>query len=1074
MKVFLFFRTLLLVSLLFLITSVSVAEPLITAEKMAEKGLASKVNVTTTWDADVETLGVKIDATEFNFGWFHVPVSRREYAEIAGIYGQFRVPDGERGRWWISAMILIPHSGEKSEYYVQEIGASTDSRGEWVEFYLPFSRFTPQRDTRRNRVTAELLKQTALLEISVGNLRENASLEFRGLRLVTTEEDKTLGRKVERLRLARQLKRENELVGNVHPRLLLHGERLARLRGLAERNADFAEKTDDSPDEIRAYRHFLTLAEQARREIDAENPFAKVFNYEKNASVTDHRNRGRFEGTLHPIVTQLETLAATAVITENDDYGRHAARALVNMARTLDVNSSEIEQGFYYTRTFYVRTLAFGYDWLYPWLTPEERREVKVTLLGFIQDIYERSWTDGWGRHPLHRVWNWDPGLVSCAGLGVLALQGETWTEEDAMLVQFRRHLRDYLTFGIDFDGCCHEGPAYLAYGIGSGVQFAECLREKGYGDLFTETNWQLIAPWLVSEMLPNKPMWNNLSDCSHGAPTGYPIYAYTCGRLAELAENDPVRPEDQETDFPLIQEEPLDYLQHFRESPGEKRFSYGAYAQLMQWAWRAGKEMSPDVTTFGHAGILAYLFFYQPYTSAEDPGKYLPQSLFFRGRGLVVVREHGYGKDAFHLAVEAGPHASGHDQSDKGTFTFRAYGQDFVIDSGYGNDGEKMKSGSSFAHNIVLIDGEGQPMTWHNYSHGKITGYTHHEDYDWIRTDAREAWNVTFSRLKNVSTGKNVAKADRHYVFMRNVGDGIPPYLVTFDDFQMADGEQHDFTWQLHTSADFDFDTTQKPWVIRQKQNDFQVLTSAKEERPGAAHGRAFFTLTAPKDGKFALVGVTRCGGEIRDKSDSFFVKVNDGPTLTWDLIPSGAFAFCRVSDRVTGDVILDLKAGETVRVTLWAREPEAEIAFLGLRVPEDKNMEFKGLLPISEAILDEKMPFLRKKSESPKIEAEMAIFPVSKSAESVRNAESVDVSMFETTNIGIHPRLTWTVNAVEPQFIAVLVPRPDKRMDLPTVGRVKDKDGFGVSVLWSSGKKDTIRLKPGKNGLEPEVSRN
>ncbi|MDO4630086.1 MAG: hypothetical protein Q4C70_12975, partial [Planctomycetia bacterium] len=137
--------------------------PLITAERMAKKGLTSKVNVTTVWDAEPEMLGVKMDATEFNFGWFHVPMPKMDYAEIAGIYGQFRVPDGERGRWWISAMILIPHSGEKSEYYVQEIGISTDSRGECVEFYLPFSQFSPQRDARKNRVTAELLKQTALL-----------------------------------------------------------------------------------------------------------------------------------------------------------------------------------------------------------------------------------------------------------------------------------------------------------------------------------------------------------------------------------------------------------------------------------------------------------------------------------------------------------------------------------------------------------------------------------------------------------------------------------------------------------------------------------------------------------------------------------------------------------------------------------------------------------------------------------------------------------------------------------------------------------------------------------------------
>ena len=140
----------------------------------------------------------------------------------------------------------------------------------------------------------------------------------------------------------------------------------------------------------------------------------------------------------------------------------------------------QLSLGFYYTRTFYVRALAFGYDWLWNFLTPEERHDVKRTLLGLVTDIYDKSWTQSWGRHPLHRVWNWDPGLVSCAGLGLLAMEGETRLPEAAMLVEFRRHLRDYLTFGLDFDGCGHEGPGYLAYGIGAGVEFAECLRQLG------------------------------------------------------------------------------------------------------------------------------------------------------------------------------------------------------------------------------------------------------------------------------------------------------------------------------------------------------------------------------------------------------------------------------------------------------------------------------------------------------------------------------------------------------------------------------------------------------------------
>ena len=1055
-----FSRIFLCVFSLFLTLGFCLAEPfeLLNSDVKPIEKWSVKQNVRLTWNAEAKTLSVSVEPQEFRFGWLQIPLPAVDYAPIAGIYGQFCAPKEDRTRHALVADLLFPVSGGKTAYYAQDLGQSTDSRGEWIEFYLPIDGFLPLRDTTQPRVTASLLKQTALLELQIGHVEEPTTVEYRALRLVTKEEAQTLVRRVNRMKFARLLKTESELEEGVHPRLLMHGKRLERLRKMA------AEK---DPAMVR----LLQLAEATKQRIAPENPFETVFSFENQADVTAHRNRGRFEGTINRVVVPFETLAAAAIITKNDELGRTAARILVNMARTLDVNSPEIDQGFYYTRTFYVRALAFGYDWLYDWLTPEERRDVKITLLGFVQNIYDHSWTDAWGKHPLNRVWNWDPGLAACAGLGVLAMHGETLTAEEAMLIEFRRHLRDYLTFGVDFDGACHEGPSYISYGIGAGVQFAECLRDLDYGDLFLETNWHIIAPWLVAEMLPNKRRWNNLSDCNHGVPAGSPFYAYTCGRLAELAQTDPVRP--GEKILPQAKtNQGLDYAQHFREFSGERRLSYGALAELMGWAWNV-EPTAVDPEKFTDAPILAYVLFFKPCPVAEDPGKYLPESQFFRGRGMVVSREFGYGPDAYHLAVEAGPHACGHDQSDKGTFTLRALGQDFVIDSGYGNDGEKFKSGSSFAHNIVLIDGAGQPMNWHNNSNGEITGYSHSAQFDWIRTDAKAAWNFTFARWAEEPTGMEVEHADRHYVFVRDQNDGVPPYLVTYDDFRKKDGKEHDFTYQLHTSPDFTFDVTRTPWRIIQDESSFEVLTTAKEKVFGVAHGKAVFTLKAPKDGRYVLAAITRCGGVECDKSDSFYVKINDGKNLTWDLPSSPNFSRCTVSDRDEGEVKLDLKAGETVPVELTAREPESQLAFLGLQfMPPDAEKpanqapqlkEKAELIPATQAVQDAKMPFLLTSSVTRKIPQQMAIFPMAKAP------GKTEVTSFQTSQIGVHPRLAWTVRAVEPEFLVVLLPLSSSSEPLPTVEQTKT----GALIHWPNGKTDSVSFLPGKNGKEVKWER-
>ena len=1008
-----------------------------------------KVNVKTDVSEDKNLLTVTLTAKDFQFGWFQHNLPQVEnYADYSGIYGRYR------SRQFGNAILylLFPHENAEQEYYRGEIGELNESEGEWMEFYIPFAELKPERNARMAVVKPSLLSTDNRIEISINNLvGEETVVEFDSLCLLGKDETKAVEERLAKRQIDHLLVKESNLQSEgVHPRLLLHGDFLKKIQAKATAggNAQLG------------YETLLRHADGYLKSFNADDPFGKILSFEAQEGLTAHQKRGSFEGALVPAVRPIEVLAAVGLLTGDEQYSRLAARGLVNMARSLDVKSPQLSLGFYYTRTFYVRALAFGYDWLWAFLTPEERHDVKATLLGLVTDIYDKSWKDGWGRHPLNRVWNWDPGLVSCAGLGLLAMEGETRLPESAMLIELRRHLRDYLTFGLDFDGCGHEGPGYLAYGIGAGVEFAECLRQLGRGDLFTETNWQIIAPWIVSEMLPHRALWNNLSDCGHGRLPGNAVYSYTCGRLAELARQDPMKEGER---YPATEDltNGLQYMQHFREMPGERKLSYGAMAALMGWAWKH-TDWENSVKELAPASALAYTLFHEDCDAIDDPGRILPEGLLFRGRGLVSSRV-GYDNDSLFLAVEAGPHAAGHDQGDKATFTYYGYGQDFFIDSGYGNDGFPMKSGGSFAHNVVLVDGEGQPCRWHNNSSGEITGYHYSKEFDWIRADAKTAWNASFTQWVERPTGRNIAVAERQFVHVRGDGKDIPPYLVVYDDIRKNDDNLHDFTWQWHYQGYMHLDTKEKGrWTLSAANQSTKVLTTRLDYKKG----KAYFDFTVPKDGDYKFCALTAAGGQDPGKSDSFSVVINGDMIASWDTSQSPMLCWTPVFNRGEGvPRKYSFKQGDKVTVELRYREPEAELACMmmmpfaaELPVGLDDRPEGCVLLTAEEARLDDANPLLLadfKTANSSK--AQVTVYPVM-----TPDGEN-EISWFETSRNGIHPKLSHTVKGVKnPNFIMVIVPQQDANGPLPTAVTKLADGQLGAEIHWGGGNSDRIVFPP------------
>ncbi len=1011
----------------------------------ADEGWNRKTNTTVSLHAEApfsgqSALRLAIDPEEFSYGWVHRALPETDLSSLAGIYGAFRAPRGAAGG--LMMHLCIATEGAELSYFRADLGDLLHSAGEWLEFYVPLSSLRYERGPVKT-LRAAALKPGDLIQF-LANLgtREPNWVDLDQVQFLNAEDAAAVARRCAEAQRERQLLPESETGGPPHPRLLLTADRLAAIRA--------KESCGDSRQE--AYGRLVALAEEYLRSYDAADPLATLYDFAESSELEGTAWRAAMEGHLHNAGFPMEILAAAYRITGDARFGEHAATALVNAAGRLTAEEPFLAGGFTYTRTLYVRALAFGYDWLWDRLSPEQRRRVKITLVGFVTDIHERSLAEGWGRRPLHRVWNWDPGLMGACGVGMLAMEGETRLAEQAILFDCRRHLRDYLTLGVDADGCGNEGPSYLGYGIGSGVEFIEVLRRQGRGDLFTETNYHLIAPWLIAETLPDRVRWNNLSDCGHGQRP-WPVYSYACGRLAELARSDPSVPGERWSSPQILQ--PFAFLRQFDEHPGERRLSYTALAGLMGWEWQVGPGRF-SIADYQPRDLLAYLLWYEPCPVVSDPGELLPSGLHFRGRGLVVSRT-GFEPDDAHLAIEAGPYAQGHDQSDKGTFTFRVFGSDLASDSGYGNDGDPEKSGSSYAHNVVLIDGQGQPMRYHNQSGGKITGFWSGPALDWTRVDAQEAWSVRYDADWVPLPTSPVRRANRTFFFRRPEA-GIPPYLVVYDDID-KDGSEHEYTWQWHIPAGMRFDVEGQVLSASPRPRGFDVLGSTLQTKAASAD----FTFDLPQAGEYRLYGLVRAGGLESGKSDSFFVSVDDGDRLTWDLKTGAAFAWDAVSNRDEGGPReFSLEAGRhTIHLSL--RETQAELArWLVLPATAEPPVDPEAM-PAGAVALGA--------ADAQMAPAPFTIFPAE---EVLLPGASVDVlwahpeggrvetGWFATSREGAHPRLGYTVKAVNPHFLAVMVPRREGT-PRPRVELLQGEGLRGAKIAWPQATDIMLLGEPG-----------
>lgn len=750
-----------------------------------------------------------------------------------------------------------------------------------------------------------------------------------------------------------------------------------------------------------------------------------------------HENRAKLEVALRRWLTPLDLLSFAYVVSGREEFGKKAVELAV--ATAARITPDKMENGFFYTRTFPARSLALAYDWCYPLLSPEQRESLRDAIARHASVLYLGSLNGVWGQSTLGRIWNWNVGTASAWGLAALALDGESNYPTRQWLFQAARNVEDYLRYAVDPAGGIVEGPVYFGYGGGYLPYFVEGLKRRTGEDLYLATNYHKVTGWLPFEILPGGGRVNNIMDSGFRISTGdVLIYA----------------------------------LHRDKDRPLARWLWEGIF-------WRDGRFVSENQSL--PAAIL-----WAPETMDREKvsqrESLLPLSGWADSRGLVASRT-GYGGDDALFTVHAQQYTDfKHDQADKGQFTFYAYGDDLVIDSGYGNDSSREKSTSGFAHNQVLIDGQPEIQGGaHSRTDGWITGALFTPVVDLALADIADAYRYAYkSNFKDATYEKDfrqaVARATRQTLFVR----APVPYAVIFDEVR-KDDSPHEYGWMLHARSGKGFQVQGNDIAVKAVSTPPPMVATQPWDGTGSVDpskpdGGWTGTLQVPSAGRYVVWGLTGTDNPDGNKSDSFFLRLNGGKLgyasgkdpsrFAWTTFNKQPLTWVPLNDGDVKTGALDIPAGP-LKVEVGVREPGAWFAGLALlpegRLPMDDNSLPDGALTLkaSEGEVRGAMKLVMLPEPAARAWLQVSVLAPTRFENRVE--------AFQTTREGTHPRLTLLMRDSTARFLSVLIPHRAEDAKLP-VQRVDAARG-SVGVIKASGGEDLVGCWDGTGISTSEV---
>lgn len=379
---------------------------------------------------------------------------------------------------------------------------------------------------------------------------------------------------------------------------------------------------------------------------------------------------------------------------------------------------------------------AMGYDWLYPFMTQEQREIIREKLESLGEIIYNLP------ELTLER-----PGVtsnhnsVTAGGLGLAAL---VLGDKPKWVSKAREQIVEYYKTSTDNDGFNGEGISYYCYGALGGHTFAHAyLRVNPNDDIIDKyaKGREFLENMVVQYMKPNGGGYIPINDSSGTIDSPGIIYIISkyksrTGLWAYLK---------------LVGEEG-------DKSYGLSSPSSGASIPYsLIWADPSIEPISPD-----EAGAPVTTQFQWGYSVFRDG---------FGPMDSVATFMSGYL-----------PHR-GHNQRDENSFTYYAKGEEFAIDPGY-------TPRNSISHNTLMIDGVGQEVPGGQYDVYGKTIYT--KEYDGASLVVGDATETYPKRL-------GLESVKRQMLFSRAKGNN-PSYMVVVDDVVKRNNNRSTISWLLQT----------------------------------------------------------------------------------------------------------------------------------------------------------------------------------------------------------------------------------------------------------------------------------
>lgn len=356
--------------------------------------------------------------------------------------------------------------------------------------------------------------------------------------------------------------------------------------------------------------------------------------------------------------------------------------------------------------------LAIGYDFLYPYLTDSERKEVREELYEYGNLLY----TDGsaWGSP--------SPGVTSCnhnsVQFGALGLAALALGDQPEWVDRATDRVRGFYKYFVDPTGYVTEGHHYLSYGQLGAYPFSTALKRSGGPDLVGEQP-------LTSEIV-NQFVW---------------VLLPFENKIRTLNDNDPQPVGPIAMAHPLANNNPV---------------------QLWAWWQAIGPEGSGRNGLGKENDGFGELF---PFITGEKPLEPLspgkanwPLSKRYDS-GRVFMRSAWDDPEAAHVVFKSGYDMhQGHNQQDENSIAFAALGEDFLTDPGYWPDGSE-------CHTTLKINGVEQQIG----SVGRVVDFRDEGQGVFVRGQAPEAYPLIPGFIGHAERKLYFVRGTQPYIIWRD-----------------------------------------------------------------------------------------------------------------------------------------------------------------------------------------------------------------------------------------------------------------------------------------------------------------